>query len=450
MKYPSLTLIIVLLSLGQMQAQKLIQAGPMLGYIEYRTAKVWVEVSTKVTDLYITYSSNSQEVVTIKYPKELGKLYNTCTFTLTGLEPNTNHEYTIKAVSVTKEIEIQKGKLTTRKLIHYGSQPEDISFITGSCSYFNEPKYNRSATSYGSDSSIFIIMSKRKVDFMLWLGDNWYTREVDYYSKWGLWYRAHYSRSQPVLQQLLKSMPHYAIWDDHDFGPNNAGSSFIYKDESRDVFRSYWSNPSYGMDGEGVYTQLIYSDAAFFLLDDRAWRSSDEMKDSVKSQPNPDKVMYGQSQLSWLKDALLQNSKATFKIIVTGSQVLNTFSPYDCLYHFPKEYYELINFISDNNINGVIFLTGDRHRSEIVKLERKDKYALYDITVSPLTSHLYTAGGSEENMPTRVKLVENVHNFAQIDITGEKDSRLLKVTYYDSEGTELDSWSVNANDLKDQ
>jgi len=97
------------------------------------------------------------------------------------------------------------------------------------------------------------------------------------------------------------------------------------------------------------------------------------------------KRMFGREQMEWLKNSLLY-STATFKIIAVGSQVLNPLSPFEKLGHFPAEYEELMNFLKDNKIDGVLFLTGDRHHSEIIKAERPGTYTLYDITVSPFTS----------------------------------------------------------------
>jgi alkaline phosphatase D len=105
--------------------------------------------------------------------------------------------------------------------------------------------------------------------------------------------------------------------------------------------------------------------------------------------------------MEWLKNSLLF-STATFKIIAVGSQVLNKLSPYEKLGHFPAEYDELMNFLKDSKINGVLFLTGDRHHSEIIKTERAGTYTLYDITVSPLTSSTTIFDGPEKNNPDRV------------------------------------------------
>lgn len=448
--YKHLHIIVALLCLFSSNsfAGRLIQAGPMQGYTEFRTAKIWVEVSPVVNKLSLSYTSHDGVLKTIDYSGKLGNEFNPIVFDINDLEPGTKYHYSIKATDG-HSTELIKSSFTTQKLWMYSENPPDFHFLTGSCSYFNDPKYDRPGEPFGGDSSIFIPMSKMDADLMLWLGDNWYTRDVDCYSRWGLWNRAHTSRKMSVLQPLLKAMPHYAIWDDHDYGPNNYGASYIFKDETRKVFQSYWANPSYGMDGKGTYTQFTYNDVAFFLLDDRTWRSPDGLKDSINGAPNTRKKMLGKKQLEWLKDALIQSKHSTFKIIANGSQILNTYSPADCIYHFPTEYQELLDFITDNKIEGVVFLSGDRHMSEIVKQERKGHYTLYDITVSPFTSQPDKISQREKEMPTLVKMIEGKHNFSDISITGPKRQRKLTVTFYDTKGELLDSWSVSEQQLKE-
>ena len=191
-------------------------------------------------------------------------------------------------------------------------------------------------------------------------------------------------------------MPQFGIWDDHDYGPNDIGKNYILKETSREIWKKYWCNPSSGENGQGTYTMTSWGDADIFLTDDRWWRSADNMKDSVDGFPNHEKQMLGEQQMEWLKNSLLY-STATFKIIVLGSQVLNPVSPFDKWSEFPAEYDEMMNFLKEYKINGVLFLTGDRHHSEIIKVERPGTYPLYDITVSPLTSgtHIFGACGKK-------------------------------------------------------
>jgi alkaline phosphatase D len=183
------------------------------------------------------------------------------------------------------------------------------------------------------------------------------------------------------------------------------------------------------------------------MTDDRWWRSDDEMKDSVDGFPNDEKKMLGEQQMEWLKNSLLY-SNATFKIIVAGSQVLNPLSPFERFGNFPAEYDELMNFIKDYKINGVLFLTGDRHHSEIIKLNRPGDYSLFDITVSPLTSATHPFSGVEKNNPFRVLGIDEKQNYAKFSFSGRRGDRKLTVIFFGIKGDKLGEWSISEKELK--
>ena len=418
----------------------------MLGPVEFRDAKVWIEVSPEVKSVSLQYKKKgiTNTVKTILYKGELGNEFNPIQFTIGGLDINTTYEYKIQ---INGKGTNYGGEFTTKDLWQWRKDPPDFSFLTGSCAYFNEPIYDRPGKPYGLDSSIFESMAKEKAAFMLWLGDNWYTREVDFYSDWGLRYRAQHDRAQPVLQNFLKAMPHLSTWDDHDYGPNDIGKNYILKNTSRDIFMKYFCNPSYGENGQGIYTMTSWSDVDVFITDDRWFRSDDGMKDSINGKPNPEKRMLGEQQMEWLKNSLLY-STATFKIIAIGTQVLNPISNLEKMRDFPVEYDELLNFIKDNKINGVLFLTGDRHHSEIVKTERPGTYTLYDITVSSLTSGTTVFGGAEKNSPYRIFGLEGKQNYAKFSFTGKPKERKLVVEFFGVKGERLGDWSISEKELK--
>jgi len=425
--------------------QPRVLSGPMLGPVELRDAKVWVEVSPEVKSVALQYSGKSDaKIRTINYKGELGNEFNPLCFTIGNLEPNNTYKYSIL---INGKASGRSGEFTTKDLWQWRKPIPDFSFLTGSCAYFNQPQYDRPGKPYGGDSSIFESMAKEKAAFMLWLGDEWYTREVDYYSEWGLWWRAQHDRALPVLQNFWKAMPQYAMWDDHDYGPNDIGSNYILKETSREIWKKYWCNPSYGENGQGTYTMLSWGDADIFLTDDRWWRSADNTKDSINGKPNPEKRLFGKQQMEWLKNSLLY-SQATFKIIAMGSQVLNPVSPFDKLAEFPADYDELMNFLKDNKINGVVFLTGDRHHSEIIKVERPGTYALYDVTVSPLTSGTHTFGGPEKNNPFRILGIDEKQNYARFSFSGKRGERQLMVNFFGVKGDPLGQWSISEKDLK--
>ena len=431
-----------------LSAQKKLISGPRADHIELRTAVIWLEVAPSVKNIAVLYREKGKgSSKTIGYKGELGKDFNPVKIPLNGLKINTAYAYSIildgKLVS-----SAYPQQFATKDLWQYRKPAPDFTFLAGSCAYFNEPEFDRPGTPYGSDTSIFETMANTNASFNLWLGDNWYTREVDYSSVWGMQYRASHDMRFSILQKLFSKMPQYAIWDDHDFGPNDEGKSFILKDESRKIFMNYWNNPSYGEDGKGIYTKISYSDVDIFLTDDRYFRSEDKIADSVNGKPNIEKTYFGKQQMEWLKNAITYSS-ATFKIIAVGSQVLNPYSEYECMRYYSAEYYELLNFLETQKIPGILFFSGDRHHSEVIKLDRKDIYPLYDVTVSPLTSGVSKVRGAELNNPARMSgtLVE-AQNFGKINVSGNKNERVLSIEFIGLKGNKLGGWQVNENELK--
>ncbi len=425
--------------------QPRIISGPMLGPVELRDAKVWVEVSPEVKSVSLQLNKKGDaKSRTIVYKGELGNDFNPLCFTAGGLDFNTTYQYKIW---INGKVNSSGGEFTTKDLWQWRKPAPEFSFLTGSCSYFNETIYDRPGTPYGKDTSIFEPMAKEKAAFMLWLGDAWYTREVDYYSEWGLRYRASHDRAIPIIQPFLKAMPQFAMWDDHDYGPNDIGKNYILKETSRQIFNSYFCNPSSGENGQGIYTMTSWGDIDIFMTDDRWWRSADQLKDTIDGKPNPDKRMLGKQQMEWLKNSLLYSS-ATFKIIAVGSQVLNPVSPFDTWWDFPAEYDELMNFLKEYKINGVVFLTGDRHHSEIIKVDRPGTYPLYDITVSPLTSGTHKFGGPEKENRYRVLGLDEKQNSARFSFSGIRGNRKMLVQYLGLKGEKLGEWSITEKDLK--
>ncbi len=443
-----LTAFFLLISTALIAQKKGLVSGPWAGNVELRSAMIWVEVAPDVRTVEIKYSrvGGLADVHSVVYKGELGKTFNPIKIELNGLDFNTTYQYMLfldgKMVSPGFPT-----NFTTKDLWQWRKPAPDFTFLAGSCAYFNEPEFDRPGKPYGGDSSIFETMANIPAAFHVWLGDNWYTREVDFNSVWGLNYRASHDRALPVLQRFMASMPQYSIWDDHDYGPNDAGKSFILKEDSRKIFMNYSLNPSYGMEGKGIYSIIRYSDVDIFLTDDRYFRSEDEMLDSINGKPNSNKEYFGKEQLEWLENALLY-SHAAFKIIATGSQVLNPLNPYECMRGYSAEYLRLMNFLSENKISGVLFFTGDRHHSEVIKQERPGSYPLYDVTSSPYTSGISKVQGAELNNPARVPgtLVE-VQNFTKASVSGKKDERVLKVEFLGLKGEKLGSWSVSEKEL---
>jgi alkaline phosphatase D len=275
---------------------------------------------------------------------------------------------------------------------------------------------------------------------MLWLGDNTYLREADYTSPSGIWYRYSHTRQLAELQPLLANIPQYATWDDHDYGPNDSDRSYVLKSETRSAFLAYW--PRHGnttLLSPAISHQFERSDAHFFLLDNRTFRSPNGLRTDSCTQ-------LGQQQADWLIDAL-KASRATFKFIVIGGQVLTPFRQFETYANTcPTERERLLERIQAEQINGVIFLTGDRHHAELTCLPVANGYPLYDWTVSPLTAKAVKE--PKDVNPNRVAgSLFGERNFGIIDLVGGPDDRQAILRLFNSKGEQVWSRTIRAVEL---
>ena len=106
-----------------------------------------------------------------------------------------------------------------------------------------------------------------------------------------------------------------------------------------------------------------------------------------------------------------------------------------------------MDFLKREKISGVIFLTGDRHHSEVIRITGLTDYPLYDVTVSPLTSGTHVFGAAEKDNPFRVLGIDQKQNYARISITGKPKDRKLNVEFLGLKGDKIGEWSVTQNEL---
>lgn len=436
-------LVLLFLFPQTLKAQSLLQSGPMVGYSAMREVGLWVQTKSEA-DVMIKYWDIKEPLKTFytnSVKTEKNKAY-TAKLIADNLEPGQIYNYEVY-VNNKKELFNYELKFQTQKLWQWREDPPEFSFVTGSCFYVNEEKYDRPGRSYGSDYQIVESIYKSKPDFMLWLGDNYYLREADWDSWSGILHRITHTRSLPELQPLLGSVHHYAIWDDHDFGPNNSDRGFWNKHKTLEAFKLFWVNPSFGIEeGDGITTYFQWADVDFFLMDNRFFRAPNFLKEEKKP-------MLGEKQIQWLIDNLV-SSQAPFKIIAIGGQTLNpvTGRGIETYELFKEEKEKLFELIERNKIEGVIFLSGDRHHSEISKFERENAYPIYDITSSSLTAGV--SPGKEEKNPYRIGESIDQHNFAKITVRGPRKNRELECNFYDVNGDFISGIKIKENDLKYQ
>lgn len=423
-----------------------LSSGPMLGYVSLRSATVWVQTKRPAQVQLRYWPLNAPTQARLTDPARTEKAGDLClTLLLDGLEPGTRYGYELylDGEHVARPYPL---RFETAPLWQWRTEPPDVALLIGSCAYINEDRYERPGRFYGGQMEIFKSMAKVPADAMIWMGDNVYFREVDYATAEGMAARYRHDRALPELQALLAHQPNYAMWDDHDYGPNDSDGTFQLKDAALDAFRRYWPAPAYGTPKvKGAFQRFQIADADVFLLDDRYHRSSDDMPDG------PDKRMIGRGQMEWLKQSLV-GSRARFKLIVSGGQVLNRVTPYEAWQTmFPQEQKELLDWIVERRVEGVVFLSGDRHHTEILVQTPSGGYPLYDITCSPLTSGPNRFGKDhvEWNNPDRVPgTLLQERNFGVVKLIGKGDDRRLAFEAYRVDGTRAYRHEIQASKLR--
>ncbi|WP_076639914.1 alkaline phosphatase [Lewinella sp. 4G2] len=408
---------------------QLIQSGPMLGYNEQREAMIWVQTQrpAQVKVAYTNDAGERRETATVSTNSESAY---TAKLVANAVEPGEHYTYEVivngKAMTFPYPTEF-----TTQPTWRWRGDAPDFTVALGSCTYVNEAKYDRPGTGYGDNYKIFKAINEKQPDAMIWLGDNTYLREPDWYTRTGYQRRYTHTRSLPEMQALLARTHHYATWDDHDYGPNNSDRSWVNRELAKETFDLFWANPSSGLKENeirngtrGITTQFRYNDVDFFLLDNRSFRTPN---DQVRGD---NRTLLGQTQLDWLIDNLVF-SDAPWKMVCVGGQVLNSFAGHENYVNLaPEELRYLLARITEENIEGVVFLTGDRHHSELSELKLANGATVYDVTISPLTAGI--AGSQDEVNRNRV---EGTHvlknNFGLLKFSGPAGARRLTVGAYD-------------------
>lgn len=410
----------------------------MLGYVEMKEALVWIQL-TGPSDVQLVYRDSAAPTVKIFSEKVQTTKADAFTAKLLAdqVEPGHTYYYDLKIDGKITPLPGGPHRFRTQPLWQYRTDPPPFSVVAGSCTYVNEEIYDRPGKGYGSEFGIFNSILAQKPDLMLWLGDNVYFREADWFTTTGMIHRWTHARSLPELQPLLAACPHLGIWDDHDFGPNDSDRTWVKKAESRRIQNLFWGNPSAGLDdGQGITTFYRFADMDFFLLDGRWSRAPNDCKTC-------ERTILGARQRQWLCEALAA-SRAPFKLVAVGGQFLSESARDENFSEVAKaERDSILAFIDREKISGVVFLTGDKHFAEFSRWTGKNGTIVHDLTTSSLTA------GSNSNPrdvnPLRVDgTLFTAHNFAQLNFSGKRTARKLEIRLFDTLGKEVWMQEINA------
>ncbi|HEY5944140.1 MAG TPA: alkaline phosphatase D family protein [Kofleriaceae bacterium] len=272
------------------------------------------------------------------------------------------------------------------------------------------------------------------LDAFLFCGDNAYcdgaTTLADYRDE----YVQHFGRADHVAVRASTGM--YITWDDHEI-KNDLNPETIDEDQLAAAFKAFFEHaPIVETTPRKIWRSARWGKTAeIFVLDCR----SERLPSTILSQ-NPQYI--SAAQMTWLK-AGLAASPAAFKIIINSVPITNMPSVWDA---YPTDRWEaygaqrtdILRYIDDAKIEGVLWVSGDFHLAFISNVSTGGPGANQrEVLVGPgaQTSNVLvsTLTGPQFSFATGT----NNYTTLKLDPVG----RSITVGYHDADGTMFHSES---------
>lgn len=285
---------------------------------------------------------------------------------------------------------------------------------------------------------IFNTIKDENYDLFLMIGDNVYgdSEREDL-----LELREAYDKQRQNFDNLNLNFPIEAIWDDHDYGLNDAGKEYAYKEDAKELFLDFWNIPMDDVrrsrDGlyfewiqtiDGITVQMLFLDTRFFR---DALLPTDERGAPGKERylPHTDTslTMLGVDQWNWLEEKM--NIQVDHRIIVSSIQFLAMGHGWEAWKTLPHERQKLIDIIDQSSSDNVLILSGDRHRAGLYQLTTNSNKNIIEMTSSSLN---LSFANDEEAGPLRVGPTFVQENYGEILLN--KTSNSLIVNLKDNQG----------------
>lgn len=346
--------------------------GPMLGDITAGSAKVWIR-TTKPSTFKVKVGNKLSEEASTSLENDL-----TGVATIKGLKSNTQYAYSI--ILNGEEIKKDYFRLKTAPAV---GEAAKFSITFGSGARY-QPK----------NEGIWRVMTKTRPLAYLGLGDNLYIDVPEHQNVQRLHYYRRMLRQE--YREILASSGIYGIWDDHDMYDNDSEGGYglnttSYKMPNFKVFEENWNNPFNGLQPEtpGTFFNFRLGDVEIFMTDGRFYRygPNSHKKDKDKKPI----TMLGKAQMAWLLKAM-KASTAKFKVLASGTMWHADADKGGCdSWAGPKSPYQkerdlIFDMINKEKIDGVVLISGDRHRTDIWKTDRKEGYPLYEFLSAKMTN----------------------------------------------------------------
>ena len=259
--------------------------------------------------------------------------------------------------------------------------------------------------------SIMEFMRAAQPDFFVYLGDTIYADKgstamtlSDYWGKYA-------ENRDGFAQRLFATTSLFVMWDDHE-----VDSDFTMTHPrlpiGRQAFLDYWPIRPSTQDPYRLYRSFKWGKGVeVFLLDCRQYRDP--------------QTMLGLAQKQWLLQQLAASS-ATFKFIVSSVPFSD---PRDDKWgEYPAERDNILEFIQENKIPGVIFLAGDVHHAAVSHMPHDP--AVREFIFGPLAAPMNYKVSSRE--PRFEFFHEDYQNYGKVTVQPEGPKPSVRIEWFDS------------------
>ncbi len=328
------------IDLPDTEAPQSVTVGPIVGGVSSTTATVMVRGSV-TGELELELDDWTSE------PQAVGSESDYTThFYLENLEPSTTYQYRILD---------REGSFRTPPP---PGQHEDFGFVVFADAVSNDE---------GKTSDTYVMAGTLDISFALQIGDLDHRNPGDVYphdiDNWRQMYReqlAEFSQGETLQQHILHKAPLFHVWDDHDYGADDVYYDAPFKEISTQAFYEYFPMPAdMPNQAQGIWHKIQWGIAELYFLDLRSHRAAGDLEDG----PEKSILAYehkSDDQKSWLKSEL-QASTAVWKFLISSSVFNPNSKATDSWAEFPTERQELLDFLDENHITGVMVISGDIH-----------------------------------------------------------------------------------------
>lgn len=245
-----------------------------------------------------------------------------------GLDPGTRYEYAVE-VDGDRDASRGRGQLTTAS-----EGPTDLRIAVASCART------------GSSGQVYDAIRRLDPDLYVISGDAHYgnpgTPDADLY-------RTLLGRmlTAPAQAALYRDVPVAYVWDDHDYGPNDADSTSPTRDTAWAVYRELV--PSFAARTGPINQAFSLGRVRIVMTDTRSAKTGD--------------TMLGEQQLAWLLDELRTASRTHALVLWVQSVpwITPTDPARDDWGAYPEERQQILDVIHEDDIDNLVMLSGDAH-----------------------------------------------------------------------------------------